>query len=357
LLNFFRFALISLSKFIIIPLNLVSIFWGEDHLDSLIWVGGLHAAQEYDCEGDAQDILHGGLSFLAPVRLEHGSAHRIASGRGRKGSAAWKKRERWWTIDKLVLQYLGGNQCGHIDPYCIWWEQQEAHLVRLALALLGAFAATLDEKPLCGLQSDKVRGLLIYMAVERGRAHRRQALAGLFWPDFPEEGARANLRQARERQLERRSRRVLQALAVVFLLAVLSSGGLAYGVYRQSQEVEKQRQTAVTQQAIAEQQKQKAELQKQEVERTTSTLLTVEALQELKRGDPERSVLLGLEALENYPYTSQAESALAQIAQEVFPYSFLNEKNTITKYYWHSVAWSPDGKRLVSSDTSGQVKV
>jgi hypothetical protein len=117
-----------------------------------------------------------------------------------------------------------------------------------------------------------------------------------------------------ERQLERRSRRVLQALAVVFLLAARMSGGLAYGVYRQSQEVEKQRQTAVTQQAIAEQQKQEAELQKQEVERTTSTLLTVEALQELKRGDPERSVLLGLEALENYPYTPQAESALAQIA-------------------------------------------
>ena len=69
-------------------------------------------------------------------------------------------------------------------------------MARLALSLLGAIEASLDGKPVSGMQTDKVRGLLIYLAVERGRAHRRQALAGLFWPDFPEEGARANLRQA-----------------------------------------------------------------------------------------------------------------------------------------------------------------
>jgi predicted ATPase/DNA-binding SARP family transcriptional activator len=66
----------------------------------------------------------------------------------------------------------------------------------LRLSLLGAFEATLDGKPLTGIKTDKARALLIYLAVERGRAHRRQSLAGLLWPDYPENGARANLRHA-----------------------------------------------------------------------------------------------------------------------------------------------------------------
>jgi predicted ATPase/DNA-binding SARP family transcriptional activator len=69
-------------------------------------------------------------------------------------------------------------------------------MARLTLSLLGAFEATLDGKSLSGIKTDKARALLIYLAVERGRAHRRQALAGLLWPDYPEEGARANLRHA-----------------------------------------------------------------------------------------------------------------------------------------------------------------
>jgi hypothetical protein len=67
-------------------------------------------------------------------------------------------------------------------------------MARLTLSLLGGFAASLDGNPLSGLKTDKARALLIYLAVERSRPHRRQALAGLFWPDYPEEGARANLR-------------------------------------------------------------------------------------------------------------------------------------------------------------------
>jgi predicted ATPase/DNA-binding SARP family transcriptional activator len=68
--------------------------------------------------------------------------------------------------------------------------------MRLALYLLGAFEAFLDGKPLSGINTDKARALLIYLTVESNRAHRRQALAGLLWPDYPEEGARANLRHA-----------------------------------------------------------------------------------------------------------------------------------------------------------------
>jgi DNA-binding SARP family transcriptional activator len=69
-------------------------------------------------------------------------------------------------------------------------------MARLTLSLLGGFAASLDGNPLSGIKTDKARALLIYLAVEGGRPHRRQALAGLLWPDYPEEGARANLRHA-----------------------------------------------------------------------------------------------------------------------------------------------------------------
>jgi WD40 repeat protein/DNA-binding SARP family transcriptional activator len=69
-------------------------------------------------------------------------------------------------------------------------------MARLVLSLLGGFAAFLDGNPLSGLKTDKARALLIYLAVERSRPHRRQALAGLLWPDYLEEGARANLRHA-----------------------------------------------------------------------------------------------------------------------------------------------------------------
>ena len=67
---------------------------------------------------------------------------------------------------------------------------------RLTLSLLGAFEAILDGKSLTVIKTDKARALLIYLAMERGRAHRRQTLAGLLWPDYMEEGARANLRRA-----------------------------------------------------------------------------------------------------------------------------------------------------------------
>ncbi len=69
-------------------------------------------------------------------------------------------------------------------------------MARLTLSILGGFAASLDETPLSGLKTDKARALLICLAVEHTRPHRRQALAGLLWPDYPEEGARANLRHA-----------------------------------------------------------------------------------------------------------------------------------------------------------------
>jgi predicted ATPase/DNA-binding SARP family transcriptional activator len=67
---------------------------------------------------------------------------------------------------------------------------------RLSLALLGPLQVILDGAPISAFESDKVRALLAYLAVEADRPHRRDALAGLLWSDRPERAAHLNLNQA-----------------------------------------------------------------------------------------------------------------------------------------------------------------
>jgi len=67
---------------------------------------------------------------------------------------------------------------------------------RLALALLGSFQATLDGTPLTSFESNKVRALLAYLAVEADRPHPRDVLAGLLWPHRTNQDALSNLRYA-----------------------------------------------------------------------------------------------------------------------------------------------------------------
>ncbi len=69
-------------------------------------------------------------------------------------------------------------------------------MARLSLSLLGAFRVSLDSKPVTAFESDKVRALLAFLAVESERPHRRESLAGLLWPERPERVARQNLSQA-----------------------------------------------------------------------------------------------------------------------------------------------------------------
>lgn len=66
---------------------------------------------------------------------------------------------------------------------------------RLSISLLGAFQATLDGVPLHDFESDKARALLAYLVVEADQPHRREALAGLLWPESDESTARGNLRR------------------------------------------------------------------------------------------------------------------------------------------------------------------
>src|SRR6478672_3925870 len=67
---------------------------------------------------------------------------------------------------------------------------------RLEQYFLGPFRVTLSGEPLTGFATDKVRALLAYLAVEGKRAHRREALAGLLWPNSADSDALTSLRQA-----------------------------------------------------------------------------------------------------------------------------------------------------------------
>src|SRR5438094_761600 len=69
------------------------------------------------------------------------------------------------------------------------------NMPRLELSLLGTFRVELDGLPVSDFGTDKARALLAYVCVEASRAHRRDALAGLLWPELPDEVARHNLRQ------------------------------------------------------------------------------------------------------------------------------------------------------------------
>jgi predicted ATPase/DNA-binding SARP family transcriptional activator len=69
-------------------------------------------------------------------------------------------------------------------------------MAHLSLGVLGALTVLIDGIPVNSFESDKVRALLVYLAVEAHRSHHRETLIGLLWPDCPEETARHNLRQA-----------------------------------------------------------------------------------------------------------------------------------------------------------------
>ncbi|MBI4675460.1 MAG: tetratricopeptide repeat protein [Chloroflexi bacterium] len=65
----------------------------------------------------------------------------------------------------------------------------------LRLEFLGGLSAVLDVIPVTGFISNKVRALLVYLAVT-ARPHSRDHLAALLWGDMSDVDAKSNLRQA-----------------------------------------------------------------------------------------------------------------------------------------------------------------
>src|SRR5215207_597644 len=65
----------------------------------------------------------------------------------------------------------------------------------LEVRLLGRFEVSRDGKPIA-ITSRPAQSLFAYLILSAGTSHRREKLAGLFWPDSLEETARDNLRHA-----------------------------------------------------------------------------------------------------------------------------------------------------------------
>lgn len=74
--------------------------------------------------------------------------------------------------------------------------QGEQGMAFLSVSLLGDIQVERDGHVVTDFSTDKSRALLAYLAIESDRSHRRQALAGLLWPGFPERAARTSLRTA-----------------------------------------------------------------------------------------------------------------------------------------------------------------
>lgn len=66
---------------------------------------------------------------------------------------------------------------------------------RLSIRLFGTVCVKLKGEPATGFESHKARALLAYLAVESDRAHQREKLAGMLWPEKSEKVARAYLRR------------------------------------------------------------------------------------------------------------------------------------------------------------------
>ncbi len=67
---------------------------------------------------------------------------------------------------------------------------------KLEIRLLGGFDARLDGRQVTGFESQKVRGLLAYLALSGGKSVSRERLADLLWAEKGGDAARRNLRQA-----------------------------------------------------------------------------------------------------------------------------------------------------------------
>ncbi|HLJ66619.1 MAG TPA: BTAD domain-containing putative transcriptional regulator [Chloroflexota bacterium] len=69
-------------------------------------------------------------------------------------------------------------------------------LAPVSVQVLGSFQVQQNGTTVTHFRGDKVRALLAYLAVEADQPHTRSKLAGLLWPEQPEEQALASLRQA-----------------------------------------------------------------------------------------------------------------------------------------------------------------
>jgi len=153
------------------------------------------------------------------------------------------------------------------------------------------------------------------------------------------------LRQAHEAQLEQRSRRFLRALVGVFAVAAVVAAVLLIYTFNAQRTAQSEADARGVAEALAVEERDRALAAEQEALKQASIGLAAQALQEMKTANSERGVLLALAALEEYPYTPQAEAALGRSVQESLPYKMMSD-NKGQSLDGHWADWSPDGKRI-----------
>ncbi len=89
---------------------------------------------------------------------------------------------------------------------------------QLNITLFGPLQIFLDNELVSDFRTKKVVALLVYLAAEPERAHRRETLMTLLWPGMPETSARANLRQVLFRLKQAMSDFVVEDTAVPLLI-------------------------------------------------------------------------------------------------------------------------------------------
>ncbi len=121
------------------------------------------------------------------------------------GKVSGDARERLWNGHKSYIMFSRcwqqvrdefGGGTKRIEIQIGATRENLIVMTHLSISLLGGFEVTLDGNPVTGFESNKVRALLAYLATETDRAHSREKLAALFWPDMPDQAARSNLRYA-----------------------------------------------------------------------------------------------------------------------------------------------------------------
>jgi WD40 repeat protein len=100
-------------------------------------------------------------------------------------------------------------------------------------------------------------------------------------------------------------------------------------------------------------QRQQADQQRQAAQMQAGILLASQAESEITLGNTDRAVLLALAALEDYPYTPQAEHALGQA---------VTYNRALALYEGHTAAvtgaaWSSDGRRIATSSFDNSVHI
>ena len=138
---------------------------------------------------------------------------------------------------------------------------------------------------------------------------------------------------------ERRRRWIMAGLATGLVVSLI----LLAVAFNQSNIARQEVQARATAQAEAEAAEEAAEAAEHDALIQASIGLASQVELELQGGAPERAVPLALEALENYPYTWQAERALSQAV-------FANHLRLIFEHPDANFAtWTPDGHRIVTA--------